>query len=346
MRLRKQTSVLNYSILLLPSLTFAVNFDCSDIRDHRQSFDISALGDPISVMTSEDNDPSPTMTNTTFTIDICKPLEKAKGIPKEEDCPNGTRICGIQRLINTYENTTSFEGAIPIAGQYTLHGGTELDPKVTRLKTSSSASDREKEGFRLEVHGPKYPAKNGRKHKAVIEFLCQDKAEERRLEEERDLSSAPPTTRRVEEDVRMEADDDDDGGEEDHSATGEIANDGHGGTLKYIAFEDVDDMKVLSLEWRTKYACEESQGNDDSETKKKSNHWGFFTWLIIIIFLATAAYLIFGSWLNYNRYSARGWDLLPHSETIRDIPYIFKDWMRRVVSTIQGGGSRGGYSAV
>lgn len=64
------------------------------------------------------------------------------------------------------------------------------------------------------------------------------------------------------------------------------------------------------------------------------------------VFLAVAAYLIFGSWLNYNRYSARGWDLVPHSETLRDIPYIFKDWMRRVVNTLQGGGSRGGYSAV
>lgn len=63
-------------------------------------------------------------------------------------------------------------------------------------------------------------------------------------------------------------------------------------------------------------------------------------------FLGTAAYLIFGSWLNYNRYGARGWDLLPHGDTIRDVPYIFNDWIRRVLSTVQGGGSRGGYSAV
>jgi len=64
------------------------------------------------------------------------------------------------------------------------------------------------------------------------------------------------------------------------------------------------------------------------------------------LFLAVAAYLIFGSWLNYNRYGARGWDLLPHGDTIRDIPYIMSDWGRRVMNTVQGGGSRGGYSAV
>ncbi|KAI4275504.1 MAG: hypothetical protein LQ337_003187 [Flavoplaca oasis] len=268
------------------------------------------------------------MTNTTFTIDICKPLKKAKGIPKEEDCPNGTMLCAIQRLVNTFEDSTSFIRAIPIAGKYTLHGGTELDPEITRLKTSSLASDREKEGFRLALHGPKYPEKNGVKQKAVIEFLCNDKAEEKIVMKNKG-SVAP---RKVDEDGDEE---------EDHSARGEMADDGHGGTVKYLDYSMVGDSEVLSLEWQTKYACEDAgkRGDDD---KKSSGHWGFFT----CIFLGTAAYLIFGSWLNYNRYSARGWDLVPHSETIRDIPYIFKDWMRRVVNTLQGGGSRGGYSAV
>ncbi|KAL8996948.1 MAG: hypothetical protein Q9169_003654 [Polycauliona sp. 2 TL-2023] len=337
MRIRKHTSALcpmsiHLLLLLLPTLTYGTSVDCSNIRDDKQSFDISALGNPISVMTYEDHSPSPTKTNTTFTIDICKPLKKAKGIPKEEDCPNGTRVCAIQRLVNTFENSTSFEAAIPIAGQYTLHGGTELDPDITRLKTSSTASDREKEGFRLVVHGPKYPEKNGHKQQAVIEFLCADKAEEK-MKGKRGLVVA-----RKDEDAE-------DGDEEDHSATGEVADDGHGGTVKYIDYSMVGDSQVLSLEWRTKFACEDAAkkgGND----KNSSGHWGFFTWFIIIIFLGTAAYLIFGSWLNYNRYSARGWDLVPHSETIRDIPYIFKDWMRRVVNTLQGGGSRGGYSAV
>ncbi|KAL8803035.1 MAG: hypothetical protein Q9182_003405 [Xanthomendoza sp. 2 TL-2023] len=238
-----------------------MNLDCSNIRDDKQSFDISALGNPISVMTSEDHSPSPTMTNTTFTIDICKPLKKAKGIPKEEDCPNGSRVCGIQRLINTFENSTAFLAAIPIAGQYTLHGGTELDPEITRLKTSSSASDRQKEGFRLELHGPTYPAKEGKKHKAVIEFLCKDKAEEKRR-----------LTRR-----KAEGDD----GEEDHSAQGEVADDGHGGTLKYLDFTNVGEERVLSLEWRTKYACEDVPKEADDKPGK-SGHWGFFTWFIIM----------------------------------------------------------------
>lgn len=64
------------------------------------------------------------------------------------------------------------------------------------------------------------------------------------------------------------------------------------------------------------------------------------------LFLGIAAYLIFGSWLNYNRYGARGWDLLPHGDTIRDVPYIAKDFGRKIFQTVQGSGSRGGYAAV
>jgi len=60
------------------------------------------------------------------------------------------------------------------------------------------------------------------------------------------------------------------------------------------------------------------------------------------IFLGLAAYIILGSWVNYSQYGARGIDLLPHSDTIRDIPYILKDMFRRM----QSGGSRGGYTAV
>lgn len=64
------------------------------------------------------------------------------------------------------------------------------------------------------------------------------------------------------------------------------------------------------------------------------------------LFLSIAAYLVFGSWLNYNRYGARGWDLLPHGDAIRDVPYIAKDFGRKIFQTVQGSGSRGGYAAV
>ena len=131
-------------------------------------------------------------------------------------------------------------------------------------------------------------------------------------------------------------------------------------SLQFKSFAPADDNSyVLKLDWKTRYAC------DDYLSSKKggsSSHWGFFTWFIVMyvflfpigfyvankgsLFLCISAYLVFGSWLNYNRYGARGWDLLPQGDTIRDVPYILQDWFRRVVNTLQGTGSRGGYSAV
>ena len=57
-------------------------------------------------------------------------------------------------------------------------------------------------------------------------------------------------------------------------------------------------------------------------------------------------YLLFTAWLNYTQYGARGWDLLPHSDAIRDIPYILADWGRKIVGTFSSGGARAAYSAV
>lgn len=109
-------------------------------------------------------------------------------------------------------------------------------------------------------------------------------------------------------------------------------------SLKYLSYEG----GVLKLEWRTKQACEQQASGGGYG----GSHWGFFPWFIIIMFLLVAAYLIFGSWLNYNRYDARGWDLLPHGDTLRDIPYLVKDFARKVLHTVNGGGRRAGYSAV
>ncbi|KAJ4306669.1 type II membrane protein [Collariella sp. IMI 366227] len=102
------------------------------------------------------------------------------------------------------------------------------------------------------------------------------------------------------------------------------------------------EVDTLYLTWYTKHACDAAVGAPDQE----SQHWGFFTWFVILAFLLIATYLIFGSWLNYNRHGARGWDLLPHGDMLRDVPYLMKDLIRRVLNTVQSSGSRGGYSAV
>jgi len=244
---------------------------------------------------------------------------KGKDIPEEQQCPNGSRVCSITRLITKDPPSDVVQEIFPVAGELRQHGGKDMDAKWEKLKKSGSSGDTERVGLRVFLNGGfKEENKKKKPQKAIIEFECDpNKTGLENLPDPEDHYNEPNEKR-------------------------EAAIDSEP-SLQFISYKEEDDTDVLRLKWWTKYACENVKDEPEME---KGQHWGFFTWFIIIAFLSTAAYLIFGSWLNYNRYGARGWDLLPHGDTIRDVPYLMKDWMRRVLSTVQGGGSRGGYAAV
>ncbi|PGH28237.1 hypothetical protein AJ80_00128 [Polytolypa hystricis UAMH7299] len=305
MRIQRQLSILPL-FLLAPTLSASITLDCSHIRVDGTSWNLKALGGPHSVSHIVEN--ALDTTNTTYTLDLCKPL-------KETECKTGTHVCGVERSIDK-EGNEKLIGAISIAGNYVQETGRTMDPKVTRLKSIDS----EREGLRIELRGGSVPfTKKGRKQQAVIEMICDP--ERSGLDDEKEETTEKRDERQS-------------GDKEKDVDTSK--------SLRFKSYGAVDDIDVLRLDWLTKYACEDYKEEEGENTQ----HWGFFTWLIIIVFLGTSAYLIFGSWLNYNRYGARGWDLLPHGDTIRDIPYLMKDWGRRVVNTVQGPGARGGYSAV
>ncbi|KAI1777561.1 autophagy-related protein 27 [Hypoxylon cercidicola] len=349
---------------LLLSLLFAPTaamLRCDHIQADGQKFDLSKLGGPHSVVTSRIIGDA--AHNTTYTVDICRALKKSSDVKKDEQCPNGSRVCAIKRIGDQWEE------AIPIAGELKSHGGFDLDPEVTRLSTSDSNSDSQKQGVRVVMKGGFYHIPSGpkRAQRAIIEFICDEKRNgtegewnpkddkyengdgPAEGEESFDARSTNPLLYRAEDDGgdggEGDGDDGDDGDDESPKEVQlGIENDP---SLIFNSYEPMDadsNIDVLRLTWLSKYACEKR--DDEGSDEKPSTHWGFFTWLVILVFIGTAAYLIFGSWLNYNRYGARGWDLLPHGDTIRDIPYLLKDWTRRVLNTVQGSGSRGGYSAV
>ena len=76
------------ALLSLPSLAQAA-FDCEHIVADQQVFNLKSLGGPHVVHWIKDDTP-PSITNLTFTLDICQTLKKHKG-PSEDDCPSGTR---------------------------------------------------------------------------------------------------------------------------------------------------------------------------------------------------------------------------------------------------------------
>ncbi|KAF2815750.1 uncharacterized protein BDZ99DRAFT_457715 [Mytilinidion resinicola] len=315
--------------LALPALVSA-SLDCHDVGAKGKHFDLSPLGGPHQVHWRRELTEAPGLFfNTTFTIDICNKLKWTKGGNKDEECPHGTRICGVERR-EVSANATEFVRAIPIAGDYKLQNGRDINAQWTLLRDSKSNHDTNMEGLRGELHGGKYPfaGKKGIDQQAIVEFICDNDRTGLEGDETDD------SDKEEDDEDKVRRNDDEDGDSK------------KGRSLQFWKYEEEEQDKgkkvgVLRLQWRTKYACEDAKAEPGS-----SSGWGFFTWFIIILFLVIASYLIFGSWLNYNRYGARGWDLLPHGDTIRDVPYILKDWARRVANTLQGPGSRGGYSAV
>ncbi|KAK2596730.1 type II membrane protein [Conoideocrella luteorostrata] len=311
---------------------------CENILIDGYKYNLDKLKGPHSVVTSTYESSAQTFKNTTYTLDICGPLKKSGKNKSKDECPNGSRVCAIQRMIK--DDSDLIDKVVAIAGSLENVGGSPFEYEATRLNGSDSNSDSQKQGLRLVLKGGKHPldgaVKDRREQKAIVEFLCDEKKEGTEGEWES-------------EDKYSKRDDkkDDDGNDKSFPERQLKKDDS---ALLWESYGREKDVDVLRLTWHTKYACENKRdGNDDNnkgDGGDSSTHWGFFTWFVIIVFLGVAAYLIFGSWLNYNRYGARGWDLVPHGDTIRDIPYLVKDWARRVLNTVQGTGSRGGYSAV
>ena len=74
---------------LHPSVVNSVTFDCKQVVIGDVKLDLSPLTGPHSVSMLQR---TPTaIKNTTFTLDICKPLYKSGDKPKSAECPNGSR---------------------------------------------------------------------------------------------------------------------------------------------------------------------------------------------------------------------------------------------------------------
>jgi hypothetical protein len=160
-------------LLALPAASLAATLDCEKIRIDKQDFNLRGIGGPKTIHFQEYDPPS--ISNTTFTIDICNNLKRDDAIDKSKQCPMGTQVCGVEEAYHLTDGTHFTVKVQPIAGEFTAtHGrGRALDPQWTRLKGSASNEDTEREGLRLELHGGKYPeTKDGKPHKAIIEFLC------------------------------------------------------------------------------------------------------------------------------------------------------------------------------
>lgn len=103
---------------------------------------------------------------------------------------------------------------------------------------------------------------------------------------------------------------------------------------------------ILYLSWTTFAACPASNegGSDNSPPPKQDDEsppageddgksardpvatgMGFFGWFITLLFLGFAAYFVLGAYHNRTKYGATGWDMVPHRDVWRDLPYVVSD---------------------
>lgn len=250
---------------LFPLAPFASAFDCNHIRVDGISFDLSRLGGPHSLSHIENTPPS--VTNTSFTFDICKPLPKDPRVPDSEQCVGGTRFCAVERDTEAVadEVKSVVHRVVSIAGDFQTKTGRTLDAKVSRLKGSGSHLDAEREGIRVEFHGGRYPdEKSGRDQSAVVEFECdQSRTGDEESKQQRERKRA----------------EDGDGGEGGKGKEGEGEEGGK--SLQFISYKIEEEEEVLRLSWKTKYACESVDLTDD-DAVSGSKGWGFFGWLFIV----------------------------------------------------------------
>jgi autophagy-related protein 27 len=178
---------------------------------------------------------------------------------------------------------------ISIAGALENAGGTAFDFEATRLKTSDSTSDSQKEGVRLILKGGKHPLSgdNKREQKAIIEFLCDKDRTGLEEEWESEDKYKKPSKRdeeKKEEDKEKEGDKEGDRKEEESTIEHQLK---HNNTaLIWDSYKDEKGVDVLRLTWHTKHACEKRDSGDDGkdgdDKKDPSAGWGFFTWFIIM----------------------------------------------------------------
>lgn len=180
-------------------------------------------------------------------------------------------VCGITHVINEAEDVDATQQIVPFAGELENYGGGPLNAKLERLSNSKSHSDEDKEGLRVELGGGFIGrGKDKRPQKAIVEFICD--VNRTGLEN----LWVPPEPKHKEKEKETLNRSAESGGNEIIGAPGNDSS------LAFVRLDkDKGDADILRLTWRTKHACENGS-KDEGKNDKKSSHWGFFTWFIIV----------------------------------------------------------------
>ncbi|KAJ7084409.1 autophagy-related protein 27 [Mycena belliarum] len=115
------------------------------------------------------------------------------------------------------------------------------------------------------------------------------------------------------------------------------------------------DGALLQLKWATQHGCgfiaddgkpeKEDPGNDKPSGSGSLSSVGWFLLLLLVAFIT---YMGLGAYFNYTTYGASGLDLIPHRDFWMEVPYMMRDVLSHLCSTVRPrrSSNRGGYVAV
>ncbi|KAF5385994.1 hypothetical protein D9615_002248 [Tricholomella constricta] len=77
---------------------------------------------------------------------------------------------------------------------------------------------------------------------------------------------------------------------------------------------------------------DDGKGPKDEDTESTGNGVG---WFFLVLILAFAAYFGLGAYYNYSTYGARGADLIPHRDFWKEVPYMLRDVISHLCSSVR-----------
>jgi hypothetical protein len=186
-------------------------------------------------------------------------------------------VCALRETINFEEDKNNTFTPIEIAGNY-ASDGRPMDERFELFSKSKLHADSGREGFRAELHGGIYANID---NQAIIEFVCDRNRtglEENEIDDGKKDSDSEDGDKGKDKDGEGK-----DGKDQNLRRRNEDTGCGDSNASLRFCKYGIDELekgkkvRTLRLEWRTKYACE-----DTPAEPSESSSWGFFTWFIIM----------------------------------------------------------------
>ncbi|KAG6820732.1 hypothetical protein H0H93_012378 [Arthromyces matolae] len=109
-------------------------------------------------------------------------------------------------------------------------------------------------------------------------------------------------------------------------------------------FKSYDGSQVV-VDWSTPAGCpiegesDEKNGDDKPDNTPHDDEQTRYTgsgigWFFLVVLIAFAAYFGLGAYYNYTNYGARGADLLPHRDFWKEVPYMLRDVIGHLCSSM------------